>query len=387
MVCGRRWGKTALGLLATVRGHGPRRGALRGAIDGARIWWVARSYSDVKQQIWPDLKRACCNAWTKVSEIDHAIHLPGGGSITVRSADNPDSLRGVGLDGIVMDEAASMHESAWKEALRPTLSDRKGWAVFIGTPAGYNWFHDLYELAGNEDGWERWRRPSSDNPLMTPAELFAAKREIGSRAYRQEYEADFDAVGGAMFAREWLSVTDVVPRHFERIVRYWDKAATAKDTADYSAGVLIGAVPGFYGDEFYVLNVVRGQWSIEHRERIIKQTAELDRQNFGPQVVTWIEQEGGSAGPESAKNTIARLSGFTVRAEHPTGSKEVRAQPLAAQCEQGFVKLAKGYWNREFIDELVMFPTPDIHDDQVDAAAGAFAKVVKRGRFEIGVYG
>lgn len=203
-VCGRRFGKTALGLMATVKGHGPRRGAYRGAYDGATIWWIAPSYPVAKQIIWPQLRRSLRQAASRISESEHSIELPNGGSVTVKSADNPDSLRGAGLDGIVFDEAAFCSKRIWSEVLRPMLSDRLGWALFISSPNGANWFFDLFQKA-TAAGWERWQRPTSDNPLIPPAELTAALADIGPRAYAQEYEARFTEQEGAIFPAEYFS--------------------------------------------------------------------------------------------------------------------------------------------------------------------------------------
>lgn len=388
VVCGRRWGKTVLGLMALINGHGPKRGARQGMIDGGKYWWVARSNLDAFESIWPDLLRCLEPIASYVNRSMHYIRLPNGSEISVKSAQEPDSLRGVGLNGLVCDEAAFYDETCWTDALGATLIDRNGWAIFISTPQGHNWFHKLFQYAGQEDGWERWQRPTSDNPLISAYDLLAERRKNAVK-YRQEYEADFEAVVGSLFRREWFTIIDEWPRTFDSIVRAWDCAATAKSTADYSAGVLIGANDGFMGREFTIINVVRGQWSIEERERTIRRVAEMDRDNFGPQVQIWIEQEGGSAGPAAAKATINRLAGFTARAEHPTGSKEVRAQPLASQIQAGFVKLARGYWNHEYIDELVSFPVPKGqkgNDDMVDASSLAFAKVARSGRFEVTVH-
>lgn len=356
-------------------------------LNGGKYWWVARSNEDAAEIIWPQLVMVLKDVAEYKNETRHYIRLPNGAEISVKSAQEPDALRGVGLDGVVCDEAAFFDQEAWTDSLRPALADKQGWAIFITTPQGHNWFYDLFQYAGHEDGWERWHRPTRDNPLITDAELAAARRENAIK-FRQEYEADFEAVQGSIFRREWFTIVDEWPREFTKIVRYWDKAATAKSTADYSAGALLGAVNGFYGDEFYIVNVVRGQWSIDEREKMILRVAQMDRENFGPQVVTWIEQEGGSAGPESAKNTINRLAGFTVRANpvQGSGSKEIRAQPLSSQIQAGFVKLCRGPWNHEFIDEAIMFPNPKIHDDQVDAASGAFNKLANHARFEAMVY-
>src|SRR5262245_14538783 len=141
VICGRRWGKTALGLLAVINGHGGGKGAL----GGARIWWVAPSHP-IASAIWRDLKAACRDAWTHKDEVQWRIELPGGGSVTVRSAIDPESLVAEGLDGLVVDEAARVRKEAW-DFLRPTLADRQGWAIFITTPKGFNWVHDLFEYA------------------------------------------------------------------------------------------------------------------------------------------------------------------------------------------------------------------------------------------------
>lgn len=197
VVCGRRWGKTTLGLLATVDGHGG--GA--GAVDRAKVWWVAPDYPTAAE-IWRDLKRATAQAWTDKSEIERRIEFPGGGSITVKSAHDPTSLVAAGLDGLVIDEAGKVPEEAW-DFLRPTLADRQGWCIMIGTPRGFNWFHDKFEHAGHAAGWARWQQPSSANPLMTAAEL-AQAREDAPRLYGQEYEARFEQPEGAEWPPEYF---------------------------------------------------------------------------------------------------------------------------------------------------------------------------------------
>jgi predicted phage terminase large subunit-like protein len=198
VVCGRRWGKSALALMAALRGHGPSRGFRRGAIDGGKIWWVVPEMPLSGRKTWRDLKRACRRAWTWKSELEHRIELPGGGSISVKSAKDPESLVSEGLDGIVIDEAAKMPAQAWYESLRPTLADTGGWAIFIGTPKGHNWFFSLFQHAGETPDWQRWQRPSSDNPIIPPKELEDARRDA-PRYYGQEFEARFTETEGA----EW----------------------------------------------------------------------------------------------------------------------------------------------------------------------------------------
>ena len=183
IVCGRRWGKTALGLIATIRGHGQERDQRRGAIAGGSIMWVAPTYKILTRRIWPDIKRATQSIWLNKSEEDHTVWLPGGGKVQVASADNPDSLVGDGFDGLILDEAARVRAEVWHIALRPTLSDRSGWAIFISTPNGRNWFYKQFVAAQNRDGWETWQRPTFDNPLIEQAELDEALTTIGPRAF------------------------------------------------------------------------------------------------------------------------------------------------------------------------------------------------------------
>jgi hypothetical protein len=129
------------------------------------------------------------------------VTMPNGGTAQVRSADDPESLRGEGLDFVVLDECAFMAEAAWQESLRPALSDRVGKALFISTPKGRNWFWRLYQR-GQDDAqheWASWQRPSRENPFLKATEIDAAQRELPERVYQQEYEALFLEDSGAVF--------------------------------------------------------------------------------------------------------------------------------------------------------------------------------------------
>jgi predicted phage terminase large subunit-like protein len=110
-------------------------------------------------------------------------------------------------------------------------------------------------------------------------------------------------------------------------------------------------------------------------------TARLDAQRARG-VLIWVEAEGGSGGKESAEATVRKLAGFAVRTEHPTGSKEVRAEPFAAQAEGGNVRVVRGAWNADYLDELTAFPNGR-HDDQVDGSSGAFNKLTAKRRIAI----
>ena len=125
--------------------------------------------------------------------------------------------------------------------------------------------------------------------------------------------------------------------------------------------------------KYIILDVVNGRWASAEREAVIKQTAVSDRQKWG-RVATWVEQEPGSGGKESAEGTVGNLAGYVCHIERVTGPKEVRAEPLASQASVGKVKLLAGSWNAGFLDEVESFPVGKLKD-QVDAAGGAFNKL------------
>lgn len=166
---------------------------LKEGLEGKRAWWVAPSYP-VAQIGWQALKAMARQIpGTTKREFDRMIILPSGGNIQVKSSDNPDGLRGVGLDFLVIDEAAFVHEDAWQKALRPALSDRTGSALIISTPNGRNWFWRAYNrgLDETQPEWACWSKPSDSNPYFPIDEMATAQAELPSAIFEQEYLAVF----------------------------------------------------------------------------------------------------------------------------------------------------------------------------------------------------
>ena len=189
---GRRFGKTRLAVME----------CLNVANERGRAWWVSPSYktSEVGWRPLRQIARRIPGADIKL--VDKTVTLPGGGFVAVRSADNPDSLRGEGLDFVVMDECAFMQKEAWTEAIRPALSDRLGKALFISTPKGRNWFWENYQRGINEEqGWQSWTYPTASNPFIDKGEIEAAKRDLPEIIFRQEYLAEFVDDQGGVFRR------------------------------------------------------------------------------------------------------------------------------------------------------------------------------------------
>jgi len=188
---GRRWGKTRLGVNE----------CLDVASQGGRAWWVSPSYK-LSEVGWRPLRRIGAKIGAEIRKADRQLNLANGGSVTVRSADNPESLVGEGLDFVVMDECSLTQERAWFESLRPALSDRQGRALFIGTPKGRNWFWRIWQRgAQGEPGWMAWQFPTSSNPYIPAGEIEAARHDLPDRIFRQEYLAEFMDDAGGVFRR------------------------------------------------------------------------------------------------------------------------------------------------------------------------------------------
>ena len=206
-------------------------------------------------------------------------------------------------------------------------------------------------------------------PERYDATALAKIQRVLGRSFHALYQQRPTAREGNFFKRHWFPVVEAAPARAER-VRWWDRAATEAG-GDWTAGVRIARAPdGVY----YVEDVVRGQWSGGERDRVIRVTAEAD----GVNVRQWSEQEPGSSGKDAALAFVRLLAGFSAHAEPSTGSKEVRADPLAAQAEAGNVRLVRAAWNPAFLNELCEFPMGK-HDDPVDAASGAFNKLARTG--------
>lgn len=207
------------------------------------------------------------------------------------------------------------------------------------------------------------------NPARYPlAKLEKMRGKIGPYFFGALYQQRPRPREGGMFKRDWFQIVAEVPKCRD-YVRYWDKAGTA-DAGAYTAGVLMGEAEGTY----YVIDVVMGQWEAPDRERIISETLAADAAAYGF-VTTYVEQEPGSGGKESARNTIRNNPGYAVMADRPTGDKATRAEPLAAQAGIGNVKLVAGHWNRRYIDIMAAFPK-GVVKDPVDGSSGAFIKLV-----------
>jgi predicted phage terminase large subunit-like protein len=216
-------------------------------------------------------------------------------------------------------------------------------------------------------------------PELKSLEFLQKQRSVMTLAgWESIYQQAPIVVGGDMFPVEKAVIIPERPASKDVVsaVRYWDKAGTSQGGA-FTAGVLMLRMRD---GTFTVVDVRRGQWGALDRERMIRQTAEVDR-NLYHLTKVWVEQEGGSGGKESAESTIRNLAGYSVEADRVSGPKEVRADPFAAQWQAGNVRLVSAPWNRDYLDEHEHFPAGK-YKDQVDASSGAFNKIASKYRYD-----
>lgn len=159
----------------------------------ARYAYIAPFYGQAKQVAWDYLLAQTIPLGAAKNESELRVDLPNGARIRLYGADNADSLRGIYLDGVVLDEYADMRPSVWSQVIRPALSDRKGWATFIGTPKGRNEFCKLYEAAADDPEWMRFMLRASETGILPDEELAAIRKQLSSDQYDQEMECSFDA--------------------------------------------------------------------------------------------------------------------------------------------------------------------------------------------------
>jgi len=192
LIAGRRFSKTFIAMNSLAK---------HARYPNTKCMYVAPSYRMAKQIVWEDLKdmlRERCWA-KKINESDLSITLVNGSTILLRSADNPDSIRGIGLDFVVIDEAADVSEEAWRAVIRPTLSDRHGEALIIGTPKGRNWLYDVYNDAKHLADWHSWQKTTLDGGQVTEEEILQAQRDMDDRTFKQEYMATFVEYSGLIY--------------------------------------------------------------------------------------------------------------------------------------------------------------------------------------------
>ena len=327
---------------------------------GGKVWWVVPDYTTIVE-LWDEIVTLCGGIARKIKTQQRRLWFPGGGTLTLKSAHNPRKLVGVGLDGLVMDECGIIDPVTWRESLRPTLADRGGWAIFGGTPKGFNWFHDLYETAGTEDGWGRWKISSQANTTIQLEEWESARREMGPAKYAQEIEAQFTQVEGAEFPAEWLTddiLTDYWPERCDLVTMAVDPS-TGKAIGDYSAIVCLAVENGV----LYVDAIVERLAS-----PILVRKSVAAAAKWRP--IVWGFEANGFQ-EVIVKDINETIFGEGIGIPHPipiknTVNKVARIQRLGGYLERGAVRIKRSAGSLMLLSQLREFPVSS-NDDAPDA--------------------
>jgi predicted phage terminase large subunit-like protein len=276
-----------------------------------------------------------------------------------------------------------MQRSSPSDITGHILARETGW-THLCLPAEYEAKHPFpfvtkVKRSSGPDACKVWTDPRTEGePLWKerfPEDVLAEwSTRLGSHASAGQLGQRPTAREGGLFKRQWFEIVNAAPAAcaFHR-VRAWDLASSTDVTSDpdYTAGVRMGRDPST--GIFYVDDVVRERWSPGKLETEIVRIAQAD----GYQTKIRIPQDPGQAGKFQVRVLVSKLAGFVIIAEAESTSKESRADPFAAQCEAGNVKLVRGPWNEAFIDEHCAFSgAAGGHDDQVDGSSSAFRALV-----------
>ena len=196
VVAGRRWGKTQLAKTSIIN-------AAR--IKKRLIWYIAPTYRMAKQIMWQEMLDSVPRKWIRrINETSMTIWLVNGSIIELKGADKPDSLRGVGLHYVVLDEFQDMREEVWSVVLRPTLATTGGHVLFIGTPKSFNHLYEVWSLGqrpelNKANLWASWQYPTIMSPFIPQHEIDQAKEDMDEKAFKQEFEASFETMSGRVY--------------------------------------------------------------------------------------------------------------------------------------------------------------------------------------------
>jgi phage terminase large subunit-like protein len=340
--------------------------------EGSSVMYVAPTMGQARSIIWEllhDLGRPVIKS-SHVNNLE--ITLLNGRKILVRGADNPDSLRGVSLTYLVLDECAFIKQDVWEKILRAALSDRKGRALFISTPSGRNWFYDVFQLgqSGEDEEWKSWHFTTQDNETIDPKEIEAAKRTLSSFAFKQEYLSSFDTAGADVFKEQWFK-TGKEPQYgsyvvaidlagFEDVAK---NASAAKKKLDESAIAIVKVTDD--GD-WFVHKVVHGRWDIRETAVNILKTI----RDYEP-IAVGIERGALKNAVLPYLNDLMRKNNIYAHIQDLTHGNKKKTDrviwALQGRMEHGRVTFNEDEDWDELKDQLMMFPTNGVHDDLVDA--------------------
>jgi predicted phage terminase large subunit-like protein len=353
------------------------------------VFIVAPTQAQAKILYWQPLLDAFGSLVANINVNEGLIYLKNGVLVGVKGSDRPDTLRGVGLYFLVMDEYADIKQDVWQSILRPALSDVRGRALFIGSPKGRNHFHELWKRGkdGKDAEWTAFHYTSLDNPFLDPAEIESARADMSSAAFRREYLASFDTAGSDTFKEEWIQIADTPPVRERKGGKPGEKEEIPGDwyiAVDLGNMAGIGEAVGYQQkrldqtaiavvriDEeknWWVRDVHLGRWTAdETARRIVDACESVKTTTLGIEKGALYNIVAPKIVTEASKR---KLSIRPTPLSHENTAKTARiVWALAGPMEHKRVYFRRGAWNKEIVDQLLNFPSPLVHDDGIEALA------------------
>jgi predicted phage terminase large subunit-like protein len=343
VAAGRRWGKTVAALEWLFVKEG-------GMLDGAPVAYFAPTYK-LLLEVFDQAARTVSQLGGRVNATEKRIGLPNGGVAEFWTLEDRDAGRGRRYARVVIDEAAHARylKDAWEQAIRPTLTDLRGEAMFISTPKGHNYFYELFKFAQATEDWQAFRFPTWTNPFVPADDIKAARRALPELVFRQEYGAEFVQLTGGLCKREFVVYGTPSGNGVRRVGV--DLAISQKQSADYTAIVVVERE----GDVDHVVHAERGRWTFRETLERIRTVA----QGAAAVAIEAVQYQA------AVVEELVRTTTLPVVPVRPDRDKVTRFLPVLTRIEHGALRFSPALpsW---FFEELLSFPETE-HDDAVDA--------------------
>ena len=364
VAAGRRTGKTYFAAcwllytaLTTKKGH---------------VFYIAPTQQQARDVMWHTLFDLGHEVIVGHHINNMTITLVGNRTISLKGADNPDTLRGVSLAACVLDEYAFMKPEVWEMIIRPALSDLMGEAIFIGTPAGRNHFYALHSkaMSSEYDNMSAYHFTSYDNPYLNKEEVDMARKELSNFAFRQEYLASFEARESELFKEDMIILNSKEPSSGEYYITgdlagFEVKTGRGAKKADNTCFAVVKVTDT---GEWWVKDMIVGRWSArETADKVFR----LHRK-YKPKALGLEKGILKQAVMEPLMEMMRERSYFFTVTELSHGNQKKVDRvvwALEPRFEKKKIALNPGDWNIQFLDELFQFPSPLTHDDMPDALA------------------
>jgi hypothetical protein len=347
------------------------------------VYYVAPTYEQGKKILWGLLKSMGDDLIDRKYEQTGEIFLINGRRMSIKGADRPDSLRGIGLSYVVLDEYAFMKEEVWDVILEPALARTQGGALFIGTPDGKNHFYKMWMMGMLGEGqvfeydgqvyhhdieYKSWAFKTIDSPFISEVEVEKKRKRLSAQRFRQEYEASFESGGGIILRRDMFPVREEEPHDGDW---YVTADLAGFDTTQAGRKIVrrsnhaISIVKAHKGG-WWVKKIEAGRWGVrETAIRLVRAYQTYRPIKFGIERTISL-----SAVLPYMEDEMSRLNiWFDVEPmSHGNQKKPERIEwALQGRAEQGRIQLAPGDWNSKFFDEVDDFPSPLAPNDMIDA--------------------